>query len=243
MNNLQDFLLVAIPFAALGFAWRRFLSTTAVAVVFLCMIAGFCYFVGNLVLADMGFIFLVASIFTLCGTELSPRKKAPPAGPPQYRYCPSCAHPLAKRMFEEVEKLACPSCSFVYWDNPIVVGVAIIPSGDGVVLVKRKFEPRAGMWALPAGFGEPRELPSDTAIRESAEEANVDIEIDRLLAVEGSTERNHALVFYLARPIDKEPSPGSDALEAKVFALDELPELAFSSHRKVLQDWIESRRS
>lgn len=240
MNNLQDFLLVAIPFAALGFAWRRYLSTAATAVVFLCMLAGFCYFVGNLALLDMGSILLVASIFTLCGTELSPVRQAP-AGPPQYRYCPNCAHPLEKRLFEDIEKLACPECSFVYWNNPIVVGVAIIPSGDGVVLVKRKFEPRAGMWALPAGFGEPRELPSDTAIRESAEEANVDIEIDRLLAVEGSTERNHALVFYLAKPIDKEPSPGSDALEAKVFALDELPELAFSSHQKVLRAWIESR--
>ncbi|MCA9803010.1 MAG: NUDIX hydrolase, partial [Cyanobacteria bacterium HKST-UBA02] len=224
----------------LGFAWRRYLSTAATAVVFLCMLAGFCYFVGNLALLDMGSILLVASIFTLCGTELSPVRQAP-AVPPQYRYCPNCAHPLEKRLFEDIEKLACPECSFVYWNNPIVVGVAIIPSGDGVVLVKRKFEPRAGMWALPAGFGEPRELPSDTAIRESAEEANVDIEIDRLLAVEGSTERNHALVFYLAKPIDKEPSPGSDALEAKVFALDELPELAFSSHQKVLRAWIESR--
>ncbi|MCA9806013.1 MAG: hypothetical protein KC777_28790, partial [Cyanobacteria bacterium HKST-UBA02] len=65
MNNLQDFLLVAIPFAALGFAWRRYLSTAATAVVFLCMLAGFCYFVGNLALLDMGSILLVASIFTL----------------------------------------------------------------------------------------------------------------------------------------------------------------------------------
>lgn len=241
MNNLQDFLLVAIPFAALGFAWKRYLSTAATVVVFLCMLAGYCFFVGNLALSNVGSIILVASIFTLCGTELSPGKKAPMAGPPRYRFCPNCAHPLEKRMIDDTEKLACPACSFVHWNNPIVVGVAIIPSGDGVVLVKRKFEPRAGMWALPAGFGEPRELPSDTAIRESAEEANVDIQIDRLLAVEGSTERNHALVFYLARPIDKEPTPGSDALEAKVFALDALPELAFPSHQKVLRAWIESR--
>lgn len=170
------------------------------------------------------------------------RRKTMPQGPIRFRFCPNCSTPLETRLIEEKEKRACPRCSFVHWDNPIMVGVAVIPSGDGVVLVKRKYEPKKGMWALPGGFGDPQELPCDTAIREAGEEVTIKVEIDRLLTVEGSSERNHALVFYLTKPTSKTPVPGSDALEAKVFALDALPEIAFSSHEKVLRDWISQGR-
>lgn len=164
-------------------------------------------------------------------------------GQPQHRFCPNCATELEHRDFEGHLKLACPSCSYVFWNNPIVVGVALIPSEDGnsIVLVKRGVEPKMDMYCLPGGFGEPNEHPAQTAARESAEESNLDVEIDRLLAVHAAPGGNQVLVFYLAKPSPKQPSPGSDAREAKFFRLDELPDnIAFSTHAAVIKAWRET---
>jgi ADP-ribose pyrophosphatase YjhB (NUDIX family) len=157
----------------------------------------------------------------------------------QYRFCPSCATPLTERDFEGHAKLACPSCDFVYWNNPITVAVALIPSADGksIALVLRGVEPKAGFWCLPGGFGEPFEHPLHTARREAGEEAKVDVEVVRLLAVEKAPDRNQVLVFYLCKPTSQPLTPGSDAREAKYFPLDQLPEIAFITHRNVIERW------
>lgn len=162
-----------------------------------------------------------------------------------FRFCPNCSAQLEKREFEGQLKSACPRCAYVHWNNPITVGVMVIPYGDdGVVLVKRGLNPRKGYWALPAGFGDPCEAVADTAQRESLEEATLDVEIDRLLAVtDAAPHVNQVLIFYLAKPVTELPKPGSDATEAKVFKFDELPELAFPDHEKVLQAWIAGIRN
>ncbi len=164
------------------------------------------------------------------------------AGKLAYRFCPNCSERLEKRMIEDREKLACPSCSFVFWNNPIMVGVALIPFGpdgkDGIVLVKRKYNPRKGKWALPGGFGEPNEHPEGTSKRESGEEVCLDIEIAYLLMVDSPPDANQTIVFYIAKPVTTLPAPGSEAEEARVFKLDELPEeIAFSTHAKAIALW------
>ncbi len=158
----------------------------------------------------------------------------------QYRFCPNCSSSLHERDFEGHMKLACPSCSFVYWNNPIVVGVALIPSMDGksIVLVERGVEPKAGMYCLPGGFGEPFEHPKVTAKREAGEEVKLDIEIDRLLAIHTAPGGNQVLVFYLAKPTAQLPSPGSDAKSCAFFPLDQLPDnIAFTTHIEVISAW------
>lgn len=184
-------------------------------------------------IAASGAVFLIGSLW-----RLSPR--IDPKARPEYRFCPSCAHKLEKRDFEGKLKLACPSCSFVYWNNPIVVGVTLVPSedGDSVLLVKRGVAPKKGFWCLPGGFGEPNEHPKETAGRETGEEAMLDVEIDRLLAVHAATGSNQALIFYLAKPTNVAPQPGSDALETRYFRLDDLPaDIAFSTHLEVINEW------
>ena len=162
------------------------------------------------------------------------------AGRVQYRFCPSCGTGLKQRDFEGHAKLACPSCSFVYWNNPIVVGVALIPSLDGksIVLVERGLDPKKGFYCLPGGFGETSEHPRDTAKREAGEEVSLDVEIDRLLAVHTAPGGNQVLLFYLTKPTDKNPVRGSDAKSAAFFPLDQLPDnIAFSTHMEVIAAW------
>jgi 8-oxo-dGTP diphosphatase len=158
----------------------------------------------------------------------------------QYRFCPNCATRLLERDFEGHTKLACPSCAFVFWNNPIVVGVALIPSEDGasIVMVERGVEPKKGMWCLPGGFAEPFEHPEQTAKREAGEEVKLEIVIDRLLAIRTAPGGNQVLVFYLAKPTSKLPTRGSDATKAQFVRLDALPDnIAFTTHIEVIEAW------
>lgn len=169
---------------------------------------------------------------------------SPPPSKPEFRFCPNCATKLEMRDFEGHEKLACPACTFVYWNNPIVVGVALVPTvdGKGIVMVQRGLPPKVDSWCLPAGFGEPFEDPAHTARRETKEEATLDIEIERLLAVHKAPGGNQVLIFYLAKPTDATPQKGSDAKDARIFPLDALPDdIAFSTHLEVIQAYASSR--
>lgn len=244
MSYVLPCLLVAAP--ALGFLaglksaqpHRVRLSVVAVALLAGGVSALASQFGLALSIAFSGVLFFAASLYQC--------KKQPARV--QYRFCPSCASTLKPRDFEGKLKLACPNCSFVYWNNPIVVGVALIPSLDGnsIVLVERGVEPKAGMYCLPGGFGETNEHPKDTAKRESGEEVTLDIEIDRLLAVHTAPGGNQVLLFYLAKPTDKVPLPGSDAKSCAFFRLDQLPDnIAFTTHMEVIgawkQAWLASR--
>lgn len=162
-------------------------------------------------------------------------------GRPAFRFCPNCATRLAEREFEGKKKLACPFCTYVHWNNPIHVAVALVPHRDGLVLVKRKVEPKVGMWAMPAGYLETGEGPEAAAVREAKEEAGIDIEIERHLVNLPLPAVNQVLMVFLAKPIDQTPMPGSDAEKAEVFPLDALPaDIAFPLHKKVIEEWRDS---
>lgn len=158
---------------------------------------------------------------------------------PQFRHCPHCTSKLEEREIDEKKRLACTYCTYVYWNNPLPVAASIVPhKSGGIVLVKRGVEPRKGKWCLPAGFMETGETPEQGARREAGEEATIDIEIERLIYTFAPPQLPQVLMFFVAREIDQTPAPGSDALEARVFQLDELPEdMAFSSHVEAIKCW------
>lgn len=162
-------------------------------------------------------------------------------GRPSYHFCWNCATPLTTIQFEGKTKHACPNCPVVFWDNPLPVAGAIIPSGNGIVLIKRGVEPRIGKWALPAGYVDSFETPDEAVVRESKQEATIDITIDYQLCMLKPPNANQFIVFYVAKRTDQVPQPGSDATEAKVFPLDQLPEdIAFPLHRQVIEQYIAS---
>ena len=98
-------------------------------------------------------------------------------------YCPRCGAALERRFAEGREREVCPACGFVFYRNPIpAVGVVVELDGR-VVLVRRRYEPRAGFWALPAGFMELGESAEEAAIRECHEETGLLVQIDHLLGV------------------------------------------------------------
>ncbi|HEY9783752.1 MAG TPA: NUDIX domain-containing protein [Candidatus Obscuribacterales bacterium] len=194
--------------------------------------------------ASTAFFFAMAFGWGMIFADKKNKREKLKEGRPAYRFCPNCATPLEEREFEGKKKLACTFCSFVYWNNPIPVAVALIPSTDGksILLVERGVPPKEGTWAMPAGFLETGEGPEQGAVREAKEEAGVDIMIDRHLVNFPLPQVNQVLMVFLAKPTDQAPKPGSDAKSAKYFPLAQLPEnIAFPLHRKAIEDWQAAR--
>ena len=67
--------------------------------------------------------------------------------------------------------------------NPIIASSAVVKHGSEILLIKRKYPPGIGKWALPGGIVEYGETVEQAAIREVKEETNIDIKIEKLLNV------------------------------------------------------------
>lgn len=161
-----------------------------------------------------------------------------------YRYCPWCGHGLVRSPINGTMKPACPRCPFVSWNNPVPAAVAIVPTLAGeVVLVRRKRDPSAGLWALPGGYVEPSESPDEAAAREVWEETGVRVCIERLLCVKVARGRNELVFFYLAGATGEHPVESEETLEVRAFSPTQLPlDMAFPLHTSVLTEWLEQSK-
>lgn len=163
-------------------------------------------------------------------------------------YCPLCGTKLVERHLQQEGKtrLVCASCDFIYYQNPTPAAGVVVVEADKLLMVKRKYEPRAGMWTFPAGFIESTENAAECAARETKEETNLDVEIMRLFNVYSAFDDPRTavvLVMYLARRIGGELRCGDDASDARFFDLTDLPrDIAFRAHRLAIRDVMDSHR-
>jgi 8-oxo-dGTP diphosphatase len=121
-----------------------------------------------------------------------------------------------------------------------VVVLAATGTSRRVLLVQRGNPPFRGSWALPGGFVEEGEQVLEAAPRELAEETGLRVGELRLLGVYDTPGRDPrgwtVSVVYLARVSSEVAVAGADdASDARWFAEDELPELAFD-HALILAD-------
>ena len=166
--------------------------------------------------------------------------------PPLARFCPFCGTPLIVADDHGTMRPTCPACGHIAYQNPAPAVGVILEQEGSVVLVRRRFEPRAGLWSLPAGFMEYGEGPEDTAVREAFEETGLHIEVESLHGAYRGGEgvgTHVVLLVYRARIAGGVLTPGDDADEAGWFALGGgEPELAFLSHRRALREYHRARR-
>ncbi len=131
----------------------------------------------------------------------------------------------------------CPRCSYVRWSNP-KVGAGVVAERDGrILLIRRNHEPMMGKWSFPSGFVDGGEVVEEAAAREAREEANVEVRIDSLLGVYSTAGDPVVFVAYAATITAGEPTPGDEAYEVGLFALDALPDLAFPHDQRIVDAW------
>ncbi|MDD5111209.1 MAG: NUDIX hydrolase [Candidatus Altiarchaeota archaeon] len=108
-----------------------------------------------------------------------------------------------------------------------------------VVLIKRRFPPFAGSWALPGGFVDAGESVEQAVVREVFEETSLKARVVRLVGVYSKPNRDprrHTVsVCFLCKRKSGVLNAGSDSKEACWFRLDELPKLAFD-HADMIRD-------
>jgi mutator protein MutT len=155
-------------------------------------------------------------------------------------FCPRCATRLEPLAEHGTLRPTCRACGYIWYRNPVpAAGVLVVEEGR-VLLVKRRWEPRAGAWCLPAGFMEAGETPAGTAVRETREETGVEVQVRELFGVYAGFDDPRVravLILYIAERVGGELVAGDDALEADWFPLAALPEpLAFASHRQALAE-------
>lgn len=165
---------------------------------------------------------------------------------PAIRYCSACGAPVEPREALGKMRLVCTECGQVQFRDPkVAAGVIVIRDGEAL-LVRRRHDPLAGQWSLPAGFVDGGEDPRRAAERECLEETGLEVEVADLVDVIYG--REHAagadlMLVYRAGLIRGEPRADDDASEVRFFGPQELPALAFESTRRVLQRWADGELS
>ena len=122
--------------------------------------------------------------------------------------------------------------------DAIIFGYVIEEKDLQILLIKRKIEPFKDAWALPGGFVKNNETLEDAVLRETDEET-------------GLKEKPYLEQLYTFSDINRDPrgrvvsvayyglvntgklNASSDALEAKWFSINNIPNLAFD-HDKII---------
>lgn len=147
------------------------------------------------------------------------------------KYCSQCGDAVAHRVpdGDSRPRFVCDACDTIHYQNPRVITGCLPFHEDKVLLCKRSIAPRSGYWTLPAGFMENGETTEQGALRETREEANANAEIISLYTLFSLPHISQIYMFYRARLIDLDFSPGEETLETRLFEHHEIPwdELAF----------------
>ncbi len=140
------------------------------------------------------------------------------------------------------ERLVCPDCGFISYDNPKIVVGSVATWGGKILLCRRAIEPRVGLWTLPAGYLELEETTENGALREAWEEARARIAIDGLLAVYNIPRIGQVQLIYRARLQSPDVEVGEESAEVGLFGWDDIPweEIAFPSVNWALHHYRQS---
>jgi len=132
-------------------------------------------------------------------------------------------------MSKQSIKLTVDSVVFGYKDGNI-----------SILLIKRKYEPFKGKWAIPGGFVENNESLEEAAERELQEETGIKINFLEQLYTFGKPSRDprgrivSVVYFGLLRPDGLKISASTDAGDVQWFNIDKMPNLSFD-HKEILE--------
>ncbi len=111
---------------------------------------------------------------------------------------------------------------------PVTAAGAVVILDNRILLVKRKYPPAEGSWAIPGGkikWGETlqqaaeREIFEETGIKINAGEA---VHVFDYIQIENNKEFHYVIIDLEAEYLSGEPIAGDDAREARWIAMNEI---------------------
>jgi len=157
------------------------------------------------------------------------------------QFCSDCGQTLEQKMVENRERLYCPNCSQINWQNPKPVAWTLLQKGKDYLLVKRAEEPDKGQWDIPGGFLEINESFKKAAVRELKEESNIEVDENNIelvdtVSFERGGEHVVGTVFFkeIEGQIDFEAS--DDAAEARFWSKEEILETKKEEVREICKE-------
>ncbi len=181
-----------------------------------------------------------------CGTGQPACNNRPMHSKP-IQHCNQCGAAVTYQVPESDThaRAVCPVCGHIQYENPRNI-VGTVPVWEGrVLLCRRAIEPRHGLWTLPAGFMELHETTEQGALRETHEEAGIDVELEGLYCVANVKPVSQVYLLYRARMLHPHWAPGPETLEAQLFSREEVPwdALAFRTVRETLQRFFAEQQA
>lgn len=154
------------------------------------------------------------------------------------RFCPLCGEKLKKISRDGRMRLYCGHCDRILYENPLPATAAVVLDNEThLLLVKRAMEPAKGTWCLPGGFVELDETPAEGTVRELQEETGLKGTVEQLIDVvyEDSPFYGPLIIIgYHISPQGGALRAGDDAAEVGYFPVTDLPQVAFASHRAII---------
>ena len=158
----------------------------------------------------------------------------------ELNYCCQCGSKLKRYVpaGEILERSICVKCDVIHYENPKILVGSIIDYDKKILLCKRAIKPRLGYWTLPSGYMENDETIEEAAIRETQEEAHVQVEKMHLYALFCCPNINQVYFIFRGRAMSDYSSTSVESSEVKYFEESDIPwnSLSYSIMNKSL-DW------
>ena len=120
----------------------------------------------------------------------------------------------------------------------LAVDIIIEMGNGGIVLIRRQNPPHG--WAIPGGFVDYGESMETAAVREAKEETMLEITLTRQLHTYSDPSRDprfHTVSSVYVAVAEGEPQGADDAMDARIFNMDALPDEIVFDHRKIGEDY------
>lgn len=155
------------------------------------------------------------------------------------KYCPNCKTDLQRKVIDGRERLFCPNCNFIYWNNPKPVVSILLHRKGKILMLQRANKPLKGFWCFPGGYINYEETPEEAVERELKEETGIKCNIISLIGVYriDNDPRGINIDIVYEGKLEGEIKLSDEHRNYKFFSIDELPPKIAYKHRKAINDF------